>query len=92
VDLELRAAVESLRELAVLDAVVDDDGNAVIPAARFPERLPAGTQVRVWVEPLIARRRSVEGTLPDLPELSWEDFEAASRLSIRDAESGRRAS
>ena len=84
--------MESLREPAVVVAIVDDDGNAVIPASQFPERLPAGTHVRVRVEPVAAPRRSVEGTLPDLPELSWEDFEAASRLSTRDAESGRRAS
>jgi hypothetical protein len=84
--------VESLREPPVVDAIVDDDGNAVIPAAQFPERLPAGTHVRVRVEPVLAARRSIEGTLPDLPELSWEDFEAASRLAAQDAESGRQAS
>jgi hypothetical protein len=82
----------SFREPGVVDAIVDVDGNAVIAAAQFPRRLPAGTHVGVGVAPVAATRRSVEGTLPDLPDLSWEDFEAASRLSTRDAESGRRVS
>jgi len=81
--------VEPRTDGAIVEAVVDDDGNAVIPASQLPERLPAGTHVRVHLEPVVASRRSVEGLLPDLPELRWEDFEAASRLATRDAEAGR---
>lgn len=88
----LGAVVEPGADPAVVEAVVDDEGNAVIPAEQLPERLPAGTHLRVHLEPVVASRRSVEGLLPDLPELSWEDFEAASRLAVRDAEGGRRAS
>lgn len=84
--------MESLREPSVVDAIVDDEGNAVILAGDLPERLPAGTHVRVRVERVFAARRSIEGALPDLPELTWEDFEAASRLAAQDAESGRQAS
>jgi hypothetical protein len=29
---------------------------------------------------------SLEGALPDLPELTWEDFERASQLAQRDLE------
>lgn len=75
-----------------VDAVVDEHGNAVIPAAKLPERLPAGSHIRVRLEPAVAPRHSVEGVLPDLPDLSWEDFGAASRLATKEAEEGRRAS
>jgi hypothetical protein len=84
--------VEPLRAEPVVDAIIDDEGNAVIPAGELPERLPAGTHVRVRLEPAVSARRPVEGSLPDLPELSWEDFEAASRLAAQGAESGRHAS
>jgi hypothetical protein len=46
----------------------------------------------VRVEQVFVVRRAIEGALPDLSELSWDDFEAASRLAAQDAESGRRAS
>ncbi len=84
--------MEPVRDAPVVDAIVDGEGNAAIPAGELPERLPAGTHLRVRLEPAIVARRSVEGALPDLPELSWEDFEAASRLATQDAESGRQAS
>lgn len=74
----------------VVEAVVDDEGNTVIAAGQFRERLPSGTRVRVHVELVAPTRRPVEGLLPDLPELSWEKFLAASRLVIEDAEAGRR--
>ena len=74
---------------AVFEAVVDDEGNAVISAGQFPERLPPGTHVRLHLELLAAPRRPVEGLLPDLPDLTWENFEAASRLAVQDAEAGR---
>jgi hypothetical protein len=62
------------------------DGNGVIPAEQLAGPLPAGTHLRVHLEPVGTGRRSVEGLLPDLPEVTGEQFEAASRLAIRDAE------
>jgi hypothetical protein len=84
--------VEPGADPPAVEAVVDDEGNAVIPAEQLPERLPAGTHLRVHLEAVVASRRSVERLLSNLPELSWEDFEAASRLAVKDAEGGRRAS
>ena len=75
-------------------AVVDDDGDLVMPvvrAAQLPERYPSGSQVAVdVVVPLAVRpkRLPVENVLPDLPELSWEDFEQASQAATSDAERG----
>jgi hypothetical protein len=73
-------------------AATNSKGNAVIPAGQFPERLPAGTHVRLHLELVAAPRRPVEGLLTDLPEFAWENFEAASRLAIEDTEAGRRSS
>jgi hypothetical protein len=70
------------------EAVIDEHGNGVIPADQIPGRPPAGTHLRVHVEPFGISRRSVEGLLPDLPEVSWEQFKAASRLAAQDAEAG----
>lgn len=78
--------------VAALDAIIDDEGNAVISVRQLPVRFPAGTHVRVWLEPVAAARGSIEGALPDLPDLSWEDFEAASHLAAREAEPGRQVS
>ena len=83
------SVVEPGVDPAVVEAVVDDEGNAFIPAEQFPERLPAGTHVRLHLELVTVSRRGVEGLLPDLPELSWEEFESASRLAVRNAEAGR---
>ena len=77
-----------------VDAVVDDDGNLVmpvVPAAQLPQRFPSGAQVAVdVVVPRSARhkRLPVENVIPDLPELSWEDFERASQAATADAERG----
>jgi hypothetical protein len=75
---------------SVAEAVIDQDGNGVIPAELLPARLPAGT--RVHLEPARTRRRSDEGLLPDLPEITWEQFESGSRDAIRDAEVDQRPS
>jgi len=77
-----------------LDAVVDEDGNLVmpvVPAAQLPQRYPSGSQVAVdVVVPLAVRhkRLPVENVLPDLPDLSWDDFERASQAATADAERG----
>jgi hypothetical protein len=84
--------IEPGADPTVVEAVVDDEGNVVISAGQLPERLPAGTHLRLHLEPVVASRRPVEGVLPGLPQLAWEDFEAASRLAVRDAEGDRRAS
>jgi hypothetical protein len=73
-----------------VDAVIDDHGNGIIAAEQLPKRLPPGTHLRVHVETMGSPRRSIEGLLPDLTELSWEQFEAASQLAVRDAEAGHR--
>lgn len=72
-----------------MEAVIDQDGNGVIPADQLPARLPEGTRLRLHLDPVGARRRPVESVLPDLPYVSWEQFEAASRLAVRDAEDDR---
>jgi hypothetical protein len=69
-----------------IEAVIDEHGNAVILAEQLPRGLAPGTHLRVHVEEPAARaRRRIEGLLPDLPALSWEDFEAGSRLAVDEA-------
>lgn len=75
-----------------MEAVIDEDGNGVIPADQLPARLPVGTHLRLHLDPVEARGRSVEGLLPGLPEVSWEQFESASRLAIRDTDVDQRPS
>jgi hypothetical protein len=72
--------------------VIDENGNGVIPAQQLPGRLPAGTHFRVYVEPFETPRRPVEGLLPGLPELTWEEFETGSRLATQEAEASHRLS
>jgi hypothetical protein len=70
-----------------IDAVIDENGNAIIPAERLPRKLPPGTHLRVHLEaPVEGVRRRIEGLLPNLPDLSWDDFEAGSRLAIKDVD------
>jgi hypothetical protein len=73
----------------VVDGVVDDDGNVVVPAAELPGPLAPGAhvQLRVVTTPP-ARRRPLYGSLPGLPELTWTDFQRASRLAVADVEPG----
>ena len=68
----------------VVEAVVADDGSAVIPAEELAALgLVAGARLalRVVAAP---GRRSVRGALAGLPELTWEDFERASRSARED--------
>ena len=75
-----------------VEAVIDARGNGIIAAEELPRRYPPGTHLRVHVGgPVGRRRRSIEGALPNLPELTWEDFEAASRLATEDAEAAHRS-
>ena len=75
----------------IVDAVVDGDGNLVVPASQLPEPLAPGVHVRLRVvSDARGPRRSLYGALPDLPDLTWEDFERASRLAVADAERGNR--
>jgi hypothetical protein len=70
-------------------AVVDDDGNVVMPSDQLPTQLTPGTHVQLClVTGAPVARRSLYGALPSLPELSWEDFERASRLAVADVEDG----
>ena len=70
-----------------IEAVIDEDGNAIIPAEQLPRKLPAGTHLRVHLDgPVEGVRRRIEGLLPNLPDLSWDDFERGSRLAIKDAD------
>jgi len=45
------------------------------PAASSPSDAPKGTEART----------SLYGSMPDLPDLSWEDFERASELAQEDS-------
>jgi hypothetical protein len=77
-----------------VEAVVDDHGNLVmpvVPTERLARRYPSGSQVAVDVVVPVAaqpKRLPVENVLPDLPELSWDDFERASQAATADAERG----
>jgi hypothetical protein len=82
--------VQHRSEGSAVDAVIDEDGNGVIPAEQLPRRLPAGTHLRVYVETFGTRRRSVEGILPGLPEVSWEQFKDASQVATQEADAGHR--
>jgi hypothetical protein len=77
---------EQRNEAAVFEAVIDQDGNGVIPADQLPSRLPAGTHLRVHLDRVGGRGGSVEGMLPGLPEITWDQFESASRLVAGDTE------
>jgi hypothetical protein len=75
-----------------VEAIIDEGGNGIIPADQLPRHYPAGTHLRVRIGRRVAGRpRPVEGVLATLPELSWDDFEEASRLAIQDAEAAHRA-
>jgi len=79
-----------LGDVSVIDGskghelVVADDGS--IPADQV-RRLgfSPGTHLRVLEDTPARSGGSLAGTLPDFPELSWEDFERASEVARRDA-------
>ena len=73
----------------VVEAVVADDGSAVIPAEELAALgVAAGARLALRLVPPPPRRRSVRGALAGLPELTWEDFERGSRLAREDLTPG----
>jgi hypothetical protein len=62
------------------DLVVAGDGS--IPAEQL-ERLGLRPGTRLWV--VATGPQTLEGTLPDFPDLAWEDFERASAAARADA-------
>jgi hypothetical protein len=66
------------------ELVVADDGS--IPADQLRELgLRPGTHLRVVEATQGPPSGPLLGSLPDVPDLSWEDFERASELARRDA-------
>jgi hypothetical protein len=68
------------------ELIVAADGS--IPAAQL-KRLGVhpGAHLRVVETPAIPTGGSFAGSLPDFPELTWEDFERASKLAREDVAS-----
>lgn len=66
-----------------LDGVADGNGNVVVPAAQLPEPIQPGQHVQLR---LVSTPSTLFGVLPGLPELSWEDFQEASRAAQADVE------
>lgn len=66
------------------ELVVADDGS--IPAEQLARLgIRPGTHLRVVTTPERACDTGLAGSLPDLPDVEWEDFERASELARRDA-------
>lgn len=64
------------------ELIVGPDGS--IPAEQISRLgLPPGTHLRVVVQRSEQRGR-LRGSLPDFPELTWEDFQRGSRLALSD--------
>jgi hypothetical protein len=68
------------------ELIVAADGS--IPAAQL-KRLGVrpGAHLRVVETPVTRTGGSFAGSLPDFPELTWEDFERASKLAREDVAS-----
>jgi hypothetical protein len=85
VPLPYAGVVSTLRNQCELELVVADDGS--IPAEQLRGLgLRPGAHLRVVEAPAGALRR-LGGSLPELPDLAWEDFEQGSELARRDAAS-----
>ena len=67
----------------VLDGVGDANGNVVVPAAQLPTPVQPGQHVQLR---LVSTPSSLFGSLPDRPDLSWEDFQEVSRAAQADVE------
>ncbi len=66
------------------ELVVADDGS--IPAEQLRSLgVQAGTHLRVVEAGQARSSDSMAGSLPDFPDLAWEDFERASDLARGDA-------
>jgi hypothetical protein len=76
-------SVGAVEPTAEKELVVADDGS--IPADQL-ERLglQPGAHLRVVEAPVSSQFGELEGSLPDLPDLDWEDFERGSELARRD--------
>jgi hypothetical protein len=65
------------------ELIVGPDGS--IPADQIARLgLRPGAHLRVVGEPSLEHRTRFGGSLPDLPDLSWEDFERGSALARSD--------
>jgi hypothetical protein len=65
------------------ELVVANDGS--IPASQLAVLgLRPGTHLRVVESPPFGAPSSIAGSLPDFPDIAWEDFEKASALAIQD--------
>jgi hypothetical protein len=66
------------------ELVVADDGS--IPAEQLARLgIRPGTHLRVVATPESAGDTGLAGSLPDLPDVDWKDFERASELARHDA-------
>jgi hypothetical protein len=66
------------------ELVVADDGS--IPAEQLAHLgIRPGTHLRVVATPERAGDTGLAGSLPNLPDVDWEDFERASELARHDA-------
>lgn len=65
------------------ELIVGPDGS--IPAEQVARLgLSPGAHLRVVPEPPQEHRQRFGGSMPDLPDLSWEDFERGSELARSD--------
>jgi hypothetical protein len=72
------------RELSGAELVVAEDGS--IPAEHLQALgLQPGAHLRVLDTGPPSESDSAAGSLPDFPDLSWEDFEIASAAAIQDS-------
>jgi hypothetical protein len=83
-----RVSTVGARRLS-FEVVVGEDGCITVPADQVAHAgLKPGTRLRLVVEPSApVHRRSSWGILAGkLPQLSWEDYEDASRVAVADHE------
>jgi hypothetical protein len=75
--------VSAIGEQGSYELVVADDGS--IPADQLARLgLRPGTHLRVVETGPVEPGAALAGSLPDFPELSWEDFERGSELARHD--------
>jgi hypothetical protein len=66
------------------ELVVADDGST--PAEQLARLgISPGTHLRVVADPKRVARTDLAGSLPDLPDIEWEDFDRAGELARHDA-------
>lgn len=75
--------MSALEPSAEKELVVAEDGS--IPADQLARLgLRPGAHLRVVEAPVSTESDELEGSLPDLPDLDWEDFERGSELARHD--------